>query len=218
VQNAPRNDVPAQDARGRQVQGERHAQAGDRFDSHVADCLILGNQEEIALLKFGMERTKTKDIKDLAQSMIKDHEAAISKLRQFASPENANSELTADQTNGRNKVATREARKVPAADGSPMHGDVLAKLHQLDRRAHEECLILNREELTKYEGHHFDEAFLGQQLGAHIGMLAKLKAAQEETSGELSALIGKAQETTKNHKQHLEKLMNDLSKEEHAKK
>jgi predicted outer membrane protein len=189
---------------------------GDRFDSHVADCLILGNQEEVALLKFGMERTKSEKVKELAQSMIKDHEKAITELREFASPQHANDELTADQ--GR----TREALKVPAdADKNQAEGgrnNLMAKMHQMAKRAHEQCLILSREELAKYEGHEFDQAFLGQQLGAHIGMLAKLKAAQEETSGELSTWTGKAQETTKQHKDHLEKLMNDLGKEAHSKK
>jgi len=217
-QTAPRNEVPARDASGRQAQGVRHAHTTDRFDSHVADCLILGNQEEIALLKFGIERTKNKDVKELAQSMVKDHEDAISKLRQFASPENANKDLTADQSNSRD-VVTREARKVPSADdSSSSRGDTFSRMHHLMRRAHEQCLILNREELTKYEGHHFDEAFLGQQLGAHIGMLATLKAAQEDTSSDLSNLTAQLQETTKKHRDHLDKLMNNLSKEEHAKK
>ncbi|HVJ84992.1 MAG TPA: DUF4142 domain-containing protein [Caulifigura sp.] len=217
----PRNDVPDQNTRSRQAgqRGNRQAQAGDRFESHVADCLIMGNQEEIALLKFGMERTKSKEIKDLAQSMIKDHEKAVSELRGFGSKEHANSELTADQSTNKS-VATREARKLPADEsGSQVQGaGLMARLHDMARRSHEICLTLNREELAKYEGHEFDQAFLGQQLGAHIGMLAKLKAAQEETSGELSQWTAKAQDTTKKHKDHLEKLMNDLAKESHEKK
>ena len=218
----PRNDVPEQNARSRQAgqRGNRQAQAGDRFEAHVADCLILGNQEEIALLKFGMERTKNKEIKELAQSMIKDHEKAVSELRGFGSKEHANSELTADQSANKS-VATREARKVPADEsGSQARagGGLMVRLHDMARRSHEHCLTLNREELSKYEGHEFDQAFLGQQLGAHIGMLAKLKAAQEETSGELSQWTAKAQDTTKKHKDHLEKLMNDLAKEAHGKK
>jgi predicted outer membrane protein len=214
---APRNDVP--DRANRQVRRGNRAQSGDRFDSHVADCLILGNQEEVALLKFGMERTKNEKVKELAQSMIKDHEKAISELREFGSPQHANDELTAYKGEGRD-VATREARKVPAdaADDTEGQGGLLARMHRMAKRAHEQCLVLSRENLTKYEGHEFDQAFLGQQLGAHIGMLAKLKAAQEETSGELSQWTGKAQETTKKHKDHLETLMNDLAKEAHSKK
>lgn len=218
----PRNDVPEENARGnrRPNQAGRQGQRGGakQFDSNVADCLILGNQEEIALLKFGMERTKSKEIKEAAQMMIKDHEKAISDLRQFASPQHANVELTADQGQ-RSDIATREARKVPAEETDSQGGQNMNdKMHRMTRRAHEHCLMLTREELSKYEGHEFDQAFLGQQTGAHIGMLAKLKAAQEETSSELSEWTVKAQETTKKHKDHLEKLMNDVSKEAHSKK
>jgi predicted outer membrane protein len=220
----PRNEVPDQNRRGaRQAgqRGNRQAQSGNRFDAHVADCLILGNQEEIALLKFGLEKTKSDQVKELAQSMIKDHEKAVSELREFASPQHANVELTADSGQGRD-VATREARKVPAeGDDAQAQGgqnNLMMKMHRMAKRSHEECLALSKEELSKYDGHEFDQAFLGQQLGAHIGMLAKLKAAQEETSGELSQWTAKAQDTTKKHKDHLEKLMNELTKEAHSKK
>jgi len=216
----PRNEVPDRANRQDGRLGNRQAQSGDHFDAHVADCLILSNQEEIALLKFGAEHTKNDKVKELAQSMIKDHEKAIGELRQFASPEHANEELTAFKEGNRD-VASREARKVPADSANDAHGGqdgMMAKLHRMTKRAHEQCLVLSREELTKYEGHEFDQAFLGQQIGMHTGMLAKLKAAQEETSGELSQWTGKAQETTKKHKDHLEKLMNDLAKDAHSKK
>jgi predicted outer membrane protein len=217
----PRNDVPDRSNRQPVRPGNRQAQSGDSFDSHVADCLILSNQEEIALLKFGTERTKSDKVKELAQSMIKDHEKAISELRQFASPQHANESLTGFKEGDREVATTREARKVPAdvADNSGGGENSFAtKMHRMIKRAHEQCLVLNREELTKYEGHEFDQAFLGAQLGAHIGMLAHLKAAQEETSAELSQWTGKAQETTKKHKDHLEKLMNDLAKDAHSPK
>jgi len=217
----PKNDVPDRANRQPGRRGNRAAQSGgDRFESHVADCFILSNQEEIALLKFGVERTKSDKVKDLAQSMIKDHEKALSELREFASSQQEGAEVTANQAESRD-VATREARKVPADGDAQAQGgqnNMQAKMHRMAKKAHDECLALNKEELSKYEGHEFDQAFLGQQLGAHIGMLAKLKAAQEETSGELSQWTSKAQETTRKHKDHLNKLMNDLAKDAHSKK
>ncbi|QDT53706.1 hypothetical protein Pan44_17290 [Caulifigura coniformis] len=222
--SAPRNEVPSQEGRARQAnrRGRPGQTAENRFDSHVADCLILGNQGEIALLKFGMERTKSEAVKELAQTMIKDHEKAIGELKEFASPHGANAQLTTDQAEIRGAANSREALKVPAdAENAPAHGgqnNLMAKMHRMAVRTHEQCLVLSRAELTKYEGHEFDQAFLGQQLGAHIGMLATLKAAGEEASSDLSEWTLKAQETTKTHKDHLEKLMNDLGKEAHSKK
>jgi len=217
AQDAPPNQVPGTRDHRQPVRREGRGESHGRFDSLVADRLILGNQEEVALLKFGMERTKNNDVKELAQSMIKDHEKAISDLRRFASPEHAKIELTADQNTNKN-VVTREARKLPGGVEDASYEDLLTRMHRMARRSHEQCLILNREELTKYEGHDFDQAFLGQQLGAHIGMLGKLKAAQEETSADLSDLTAQMQETTKKHREHLEKLMDDLGKEAHGKK
>jgi predicted outer membrane protein len=221
----PQNEVPGQQpgqANNRQ-RGQRNRQGqtgGNRLESHVADCLILGNQEEIALLKFGMERTKSDNVKELAQKMMKDHEKAISELKEFASPQHANQELSASDGSDRS-VASREARKVPAEDGQGQaggQGNMLEKLHRMARKAHEECLAMSKDDLSKYEGHEFDQAFLGQQIGLHTNMLAKLKAAQSETSGELSEWTEKAQKTTKEHKDHVEKLMNSLSEKAHSKK
>ncbi len=230
AQNAPpRNDVPDRNPQGQNAQGNRNqarrggaGQSMDaRFDSHVADCLILGNQEEIALLKFGMERTKNDKIRELAKNMIKDHEEAITKLREHGSRQNANVELTAAEAPQTDGGRTREALKVADDEaGSAQAGqnNMPARMHRMARIAHEKSLILNREELGKYKDDEFDQAFLGQQLGAHIGMLAKLKAAQEETSSELSELTLKAQETTKKHKDHLEKMMNEISQKDRGDK
>jgi predicted outer membrane protein len=210
----PRNEAPADRADRQPGRGRAGQSAGDRFDSHVADCLILANQEEVALLKFGMERTKNEDVKKLAQSMIKDHEKAIGELRGFASPEHANEELTADQSAPRRDVATtREARKVPAddPDAQPGQNTFNEKLHRMSRRMHEQCLIMSREELSKHEGEEFDMAFLGHQFGMHMGMLAVLKSAGEETSADLSEWTLKAQATTKRHKEGIEKLKKSLA-------
>jgi hypothetical protein len=75
---------------------------------------------------------------------------------------------------------------------------------------------LNKEELGKYKGSEFDQAFVGSQLGAHIGMLAHLKALEGESSAELNAVVTKMESTTKEHKLHLEKLMSHLQKEAHG--
>ncbi len=216
---APRgvNRQPAtENTRSQPAQAGRTTQrsAASGIDSHIADCLILGNQEEIALLKFGMERTKSSEVKEAAQKMIADHEKAVTQYRKFASPETAEQGLTDDQS--RNGATRREALKV-TQNGQTNSTDSSDQMHRLARRTAEYCLIMNREELTKYEGHEFDQAFLGQQLGAHITMLAKLKASGEEASSELASLINESQEVTKKHKDHLEKLMNQVSEKAHSK-
>ena len=91
------------------------------------------------------------------------------------------------------------------------------KMHRMAHRTAQECLQLTKDELSKHSGHEFDQAFVGSQIGAHIGMLAKLKAAETETSPKLSQWTIKAQETTKMHKEHLQELMESISKKERGK-
>jgi len=54
------------------------------LESHAADCLILKNEEEIALLQFASQKIQDDDLKQAAQKMIQDHQQAITKLERFA--------------------------------------------------------------------------------------------------------------------------------------
>ena len=45
----------------------------------------------------------------------------------------------------------------------------------------------------------FDKAFTGMQIGAHVGMLAQLKASEQHASGELASLIKQSQQSVKSH-------------------
>lgn len=176
------------------------------IDSNLADCLILSNQEEIAILRFGMQRTQNDKIKSLAQAMIGDHEKGIEKLRKFAS--RTQSDLV-DSGAGDRRGTTREALKVPGNES----GSADAKEEKMNRLAHkmaQECLSLTKEELSQYKGIEFDQAFVGQQCGAHLGMLAKLAAIQSEASQEFVPVAAELRETTKMHKDHLKKLMDSI--------
>lgn len=57
----------------------------NKLDEHIASCLLLGNQKEIALSRFGAERAKDQKVKQFAQHMIQQHTEAIAKLQRFAS-------------------------------------------------------------------------------------------------------------------------------------
>lgn len=90
---------------------------------------------------------------------------------------------------------------------------VIAQLQRVEEQAAEECLRLTKEELQKHEGKDFDSAFVGQQLGMHLGMLAKLSAAEKNTSGEFQSVVQECHQKTMEHKQHLDGLMTQLKSE-----
>ncbi|MBX3441782.1 MAG: DUF4142 domain-containing protein [Planctomyces sp.] len=129
------------DARPGQAQERQQREAGFRgtsdqqLESLIADCLILGNQEELALLKFAQQHTQNEQVKQFVQKAIQDHEKAVASLQKFGSRENANVELRAsadDAATSDRAVATREVRRI-GPDGKALDDDDAARDATLDR-------------------------------------------------------------------------------------
>jgi len=55
-----------------------------QLDSDIAECLILENQNEVALAKLAASKTQNDDVKKFADMLEKDHSQMISKLQKFA--------------------------------------------------------------------------------------------------------------------------------------
>jgi len=186
-------------------------QETDRVVGPLADCLILSNQEEIALLKLAQSKSKNNDVQRFAEMAIKDHEKAISELQKFA--EHQPGELEVASTRGSTGATPSNRRDVtalkPATAKSEDHSETMFAIAQ---QASQECLAMTKEQLNKSDADKFDQCFLGQQIGMHIGMSAKLKAIQNNTSGEFQQLTSKLASTAQKHKENAEKLMKDVEK------
>ncbi len=223
------------------------------IEQFVANCLILGNEEEIALSKLALEKAENPQVKEFAQKMINDHQQLSQQLQQFASRKSIKLDTTSTDAARTQPGATRgdgenvredAAREETAADrvrsqvreareqvnervgnatqdragrtedrtvASQGHGGTVDQLFSLQEDAARHCLTLTKQELTKQEGSHFDKAFMGHQIGAHIGMLSKLKASEGYVSGELQQLVQKAQQSTMQHKQMAEQIKKQLA-------
>ncbi|WP_437193169.1 DUF4142 domain-containing protein [Planctomicrobium sp. SH527] len=126
-------------------------------------------------------------------------------------------------------IAPREAREIvregaqqggaltpgqrPMEQRTGFRGDdasVSDRMFQIAKEAHKNCEQMVREELSKETGADFDKAFVATQIGAHIGMLAHLKAVQPHVSGHLQQIVTEATQTAEQHKQQVDKLMKDL--------
>ena len=59
----------------------------------------------------------------------------------------------------------------------------------------------------------FDEAFLGSQWSAHIGMMAKLNVYEGESEGELTQVIQEAKTMTMQHTEKLKELCQKMDTE-----
>jgi predicted outer membrane protein len=173
--------------------GQNAAQAGNEMDSFIASCLLLGNQEEVALAQLASQKAQNPEVKQFAQMMIEDHQKAIQKLQQHAKPG-----ISIDGA-ARQTVASTQA-------GSAN----LDKVLQLSQQAAQECLSMTKSELQQKQGAEFDKAFIGSQVGAHIGMLAKLKASEQHASPELASLLNESSMTVKSHFEKAKQICKDL--------
>lgn len=61
--------------------GGRSSQMGHGVAHYITDCLVSGNQAEIALARIAQERATDPEVKQFAQKMIQDHTAFSQKLQ-----------------------------------------------------------------------------------------------------------------------------------------
>lgn len=217
AQNADEPDRRPRAGQDRQVdaQQRRGVAANPQNRGNVAELagwLATGNQAEIELGKLAAERTQNDQVKQFAQRMVEDHGTFLNELRKFMpnvetkdAAEPATADRAADDTNAQPAPpADREARRQArgeAADPTKAqaarrgHGEMM----QIGLKASKFKLALTKQMLEEYQGQDFDMGYLGQQIVAHIDMLATLKAMQGHGTGEFEQLLERGIATTEGH-------------------
>jgi len=179
--------------------GQSNAQA---IDGQLAACLILGNQEEIALGKFASQHASSDKVKKFAQMMVDQHTQAASQLKQFA-PQGVSLELSQTGNNQAHNERT-------AANGSDQVGQQMLTIM---RDAKQECLNMTEKELGQKRGEEFDHAYIGQQMGGHVQMIAALTAFEKHASPELQRVVSEQKKTAEQHLDHLKGLVEKTAPE-----
>lgn len=210
----------------------------ENMDQFMVAWLAPCNEEEVILAKMAQGRAQDPQVKKFADQMIADHTAFLQKLGKFGHVEetfkdatvirdaNTNADVTkpaavptetpADEGVVRNTIrevgetAREVARDVGEAVRSSVGYTDSADACRMKREIHRECLALTERELDKWQGADFDQAYLGQQAGAHIGMLATLKTFEKHASTEMRPLIQEARATAEKHLSHANELMRKL--------
>lgn len=218
------------------VSSDEHKEMADPNRS-LASCIAVGNQEEIALTRFAIEHIKDPEVKKFAQMLIDDHTRFGTQLAPFASEvaskpfdgattdERTKRQTRIDERNKSNaakeeaKTARREARRNDGKD-VPERITVTAahsghwaqdQMTHLERQVATECLSLGQMELTEAkEAGEIDQAFLGCQIAAHLGMIAKLTVFEGEAKGELAQVFGEGRAATQKHLDEAKRLMHTL--------
>jgi hypothetical protein len=133
-------------------------------------------------------------VKELAKTLVDQHTKTVAAI-QKAAPDIA--ELQLDTTGGNQQSNTT---------GSAHSDPSIAML----QRIKSECLSLTQKELQEHQGAEFDKAFVGQQLAAHVGMLAQLRGSKSFASPELQKVIAEGERMTTAHMAAAKKLMSEI--------
>jgi predicted outer membrane protein len=174
----------------------------------------LGNWEEIQLGQFASQKAQHPQVKEFAQKMVQEHRQALEKLQPYLRSDQWD-ELSAEQDSAARAGQDRPGQARPGAqdaaaranpqDGQPgrqpgaqgeAHGQQIAQVY---RDAARNCLTRTKELLSEKQGADFDKCYIGGQVMAHIGMLAKLEAAQGHVSPEFQQINRQLAQTTEQH-------------------
>lgn len=200
-------------------------------DHALASCVALGNQEEIALGEFGSQKAHNEEVKKFAQMLVHDHQEFLAKLKEFAPEASSSGFLNADHARTAAHSATPAtkagARTVEQAAATE-DGDKSSKIQttagktaeahhhhhgkhlQIEREVAQQCLMMSKEKLNSETGEKFDKCFIGQQIGMHAAMKAKLVVFQRHASSELAQVLAAGQKKTEEHMAKAEEIMKTL--------
>jgi predicted outer membrane protein len=187
------------------------------LNQKIAVCLVLGNQEEVALAQLAQQHSQNEQVKKFAQQMIEHHQKAIAKIEQ-AAPEVASLNLqlrggeegAAATSPNPTGVRPASAEEPVASATSTSNAGHDQRGVQLAQAVKQECLNLTQQELTQTQGVEFDKAYMGQQVGAHIGMLAELRGSKNFATGQLQQVIAEGEQMTQKHLAEAKQIMSQL--------
>jgi predicted outer membrane protein len=201
------------------------------MDEFIATCLLIGNQEEVALAQEALSRAKSDNVKQFAQMLINDHQQAIQKLQQRArkgvgldasvnvavSNNSQSTQVTVNRPQNDQIAAAQSptaqqytANRVDLDRDPVLFSGALDKVLKMHQHAAQECLTMTKALLQEKQGAEFDKAFVGSQIGAHVGMLAKLKASQQYASPEFASIIQESEQSVQQHLEHAKQLCQEL--------
>jgi predicted outer membrane protein len=217
--------------------GRRMGRVGHDLDHYITDCLINGNQEEIALARIAEQRATDPEVKKFAQEMIRVHSMFLNKLQsasggasgstavqpgrdqQVGNQQPANPFGGAQGTNeqqpavgGQGGDAAAPGARVTSgrSDGSHMGHDAARQFLQVEKEVHQQCLQSKTRELSQKEGAQFDRCYMNSQVGAHMKMADELTVYSRKVSSSLQTTLQEGLQTTQQHLTHAKQIAERL--------
>jgi predicted outer membrane protein len=184
------------------------SQRAESLQGFLASCIALGNNGEVVLGQLAKDRAKNDRVKEFAETMIKDHQKVIAKLQNFLPPTVAQLIRSESQEGKNREMAENRPEGSTRMSMRPIEGG--SQLLQIEVQAARNCGDLMKKELSTMQGAEFDRAYVGQQIGAHIHMLAKLRAVEPYVNGDLKQVVQQGIEMTQKHLDEAKSICKDL--------
>jgi predicted outer membrane protein len=197
-------DIQQQPGQERQqLGGQRQAtgQAG-QLEEKLAAWLACGNRAEVELSQLATQKATNPQVRQFAEQMVKEHTQLLQQLQQI----NPEIEMVSAQGTQRPGQTARQPGQQPQTQQRPGQAQRTAgaaddPIMQIGKQAAERKVELTKTFLQDKQGQEFDKCFMGQQIAAHITMLAELDAMQNAGSQQFQQLASKASQATQQHLQ-----------------
>jgi predicted outer membrane protein len=215
-----------QSSSGQQTTGDNRtsvaASARHDLGHYMTECLIHGNDGEIALAKIAEQRATDPEVKRFAQKMIEDHTAFLNKLR------------TVKNENREGSVGTQGPSEKPGVDvnvaGTGVHvqtgesrssdesnrganNHMAGGAHEflkVQREVAQQSLQSQTQELSQKEGAQFDRCYVHGQVAAHMKMADELTVYSRHASSALQPILQEGLQATKQHLEMVKQLAERL--------
>lgn len=187
------------------------------LDSHFAACLVLQNQNEIAVAKLAEQRSKSPEVKKFAQMLQKDHQQFLGDVEKFGGTQFRDRRPAASTASGEEpKAQPSPARAATNPAQSARPGQAAAadddQHLQIKREIADECIASAQRELSSKEGREFDACFVGMQIGMHQMLVDELKVLERHASAELQPTLKKGRESAQSHLERAKEIMKDIDR------
>jgi putative membrane protein len=172
-------------------------------DRHFATCLLVGNNNEIALAEIAVQRASDSEVKQFAQKMIDDHKKIGQDLQRFApgvvasaGHDRSGAPTTRDNKGEERLAGERDRRTATGETGRSFDPDMLIK------ELGDQCLESSRKALEGKSGKEFDRCFMGMAIGAHMAVNDEITVFDRHAGPELKKVLEDGQKVVKAHLDH----------------
>jgi len=215
-----------------QQAGQQGHQGDMNLDRHIAQVLLIDNENEVALAKLAQKEAQSKDVKAFAEHMVKDHDEFIAQLQKFAGRQDnatrdqGRTSTTTTGTTGNQSEQSRtnqgqgaESGRTTSTQGGTTGTTVQTgttdaghmaqgdRFLQIKREIGQRCLASAQRELEQKKGEEFDHVYMGLQVFQHQQMIDELAVFRNHASQNLASVLKQGEETSERHLDEAKKLV-----------